>query len=169
MTTLRDAAQQALEALQNCANGEDDVLLTRDALAALRAALAEPTLTQQMTDAGFTPRDNRLTCDECGGKFTRQMLPIHKCAALADPVQEPVAWIQPDHLQKARVAPFLCRVEPTQRCSDFVALYSAPPQRKPLTGEEIKECERQAMVNGSLPFEQRVFFARAIERTHGIK
>ena len=42
MTTLRTAAQQALEALQNCANGEDDVLLTRDALAALRAALAEP-------------------------------------------------------------------------------------------------------------------------------
>ena len=42
MTTLRTAAQQALEALQNCANGEDDVLLTRDALADLRAALAEP-------------------------------------------------------------------------------------------------------------------------------
>ena len=42
MTDLRTAAQQALEALQNCANGEDDVLLTRDALAALRAALAEP-------------------------------------------------------------------------------------------------------------------------------
>ena len=42
MSALRTAAQQALEALQNCANGEDDVLLTRDALAALRAALAEP-------------------------------------------------------------------------------------------------------------------------------
>jgi hypothetical protein len=33
---------QALEALQNCANGEDDVLLTRDALAALRTALEQP-------------------------------------------------------------------------------------------------------------------------------
>ena len=42
MTTLRTTAQQALEALQNCANGEDDVLLTRDALAALRAALEQP-------------------------------------------------------------------------------------------------------------------------------
>jgi hypothetical protein len=41
-TDLRDAARQALEALQNCANGEDDVLLTRDALAALRAALEPP-------------------------------------------------------------------------------------------------------------------------------
>ena len=38
----RSTVEQALEALQNCANGEDDVLLTRDALAALRAALAEP-------------------------------------------------------------------------------------------------------------------------------
>jgi len=38
----------------------------------------------------------------------------------------PVAWIQPDHLQKAKRAPFLCRVEPTQRCADFVPLYAAP-------------------------------------------
>jgi GR25 family glycosyltransferase involved in LPS biosynthesis len=42
MSDLRAAAKQALEALQNCANGEDDVLLTRDALAALRAALEQP-------------------------------------------------------------------------------------------------------------------------------
>lgn len=41
--------------------------------------------------------------------------------------QEPVVWVQPDHLQKARLAPFLCRVEPTQRCADFVPLYTAPP------------------------------------------
>lgn len=38
---------------------------------------------------------------------------------------EPV-WIQPDHLQKARRAPFLCRVEPAQR-DDFVPLYTSPP------------------------------------------
>ena len=45
--------------------------------------------------------------------------------------QEPVAWIQPDHLQKARQAPFLCRVEPTQRMSDFVPIYTTPPRREP--------------------------------------
>lgn len=124
MTTLREAATQALEAMLNFPDDISDEMF--ESITALKAALAEP-------------------------------------------VQKPVAWIQPDHLQKARVAPFLCRVEPTQRCSDFVAIYTASPQRKPLTEEEIKECERQAMVNGSLPFEQRVFFARAIERTHGIK
>jgi hypothetical protein len=46
--------------------------------------------------------------------------------ALAAPtVQEPV-WIQPDHLQKAQKAPFLCRVEPHKR-DDFVPLYPTPP------------------------------------------
>jgi hypothetical protein len=38
---------------------------------------------------------------------------------------EPVAWIQPDHLAKAREAPFLCRVEPQQR-DDFIPIYAAP-------------------------------------------
>ena len=41
--------------------------------------------------------------------------------------------------------------------------------RSPLTEEEIKACEQQAMVNGALPHEQRALFARAIERAHGIK
>jgi hypothetical protein len=44
----------------------------------------------------------------------------------AQPAPEPV-WIQPDHLQKARIAPFLCRVEPFQRMADFVPLYAHPP------------------------------------------
>ena len=35
---------------------------------------------------------------------------------------EPV-WIQPDHLAKAMVAPFMCRVEPTKRIPHFVAMY----------------------------------------------
>lgn len=46
----------------------------------------------------------------------------------AEPQGEPVAWIQRDHLQKARVAPFLCRVEPTKRMPDFVPLYLHPPK-----------------------------------------
>ena len=38
----RELLKQALEALQLCANGEDDVLLTREALSALREALEQP-------------------------------------------------------------------------------------------------------------------------------
>lgn len=42
------------------------------------------------------------------------------------------------------------------------------PQRKPLTLEEIGACYEQSRVNSALPFEQRVFFARAVERKHKI-
>ena len=45
--------------------------------------------------------------------------------------QEPVAWIQPNHLQQARRAPFLCRVEPTKRMSDFIPIYITPPAAQP--------------------------------------
>ena len=51
--------------------------------------------------------------------------------------QEPVAWIQPNHLQQARIAPFLCRVEPSGR-ADFVPLYITPPKRQPLTDEKLR-------------------------------
>lgn len=42
MSNLEQAARQALEALQLCANGEDDTMLTREALSALREALEQP-------------------------------------------------------------------------------------------------------------------------------
>ena len=120
MTTLREAAQQALEALE-----------------------------YRTLDVGKFNRIN-AACQALR-------------AALAEPVQEPVAWIQPDHLQKARQAPFLCRVEPTKRMVDFVALYTAPPQRKPLTDIEIYR-----MWTDGWDSPQALAFARAIERAHGI-
>jgi len=47
-------------------------------------------------------------------------------------------WIQPDHLQKARVAPFLCRVSPTQDAPDFVPLTLATPKPEPMTWQPIE-------------------------------
>ena len=64
-------------------------------------------------------------------------------AALEQQEQEPVAWIQPDHLQKARQAPFLCRVEPTKRMSDFVPIYTTPPRRE-WRGLSVDEIDRIA-------------------------
>jgi len=64
-----------------------------DAIEALaHPAPAEPTRSQKLAAAGFTPRDTRIACDECGQPCTPQMLPIHKCAP-AEPAEpdEPVA------------------------------------------------------------------------------
>lgn len=44
--------------------------------------------------------------------------------ATPEPVGE-VVWIQPNHLQKARFAPHLCRVAPSRIAPDFVPLYPA--------------------------------------------
>ena len=77
--------------------------------------------------------------------------------------QEPVAWIQSNHLQLAQRGPFSCRVEPTQRHPDFVPLYTHPPRRewRGLSEEEI---------NAEMPYCHNEFdlaefkdFARAIE------
>ena len=79
---------------------------------------------------------------------------------LAQPVQEPV-WIQPNHFQKARQAPFLCRVEPAKR-DDFVPLYTTPPQRQwqGLTDEEINSVRHNR--DWTAPWTDLVF-ARAVE------
>jgi hypothetical protein len=59
---------------------------------------------------------------------------------IAQPAPVQPVWVQPDHLQKAQKAPFLCRVEPHKR-DDFVPLYTTPPaaQRQwvGLTDEEM--------------------------------
>lgn len=67
------------------------------------------------------------------------------CAALAqeqaEPVQEPVAWIYPDDY--AGILKHQSRAEVFQKawCNPAVCvpLYTTPPQRPPLTDEEIME------------------------------
>lgn len=36
---------------------------------------------ERLKAAGLTARDTRLTCDECGQKYTAQFAPLHKCEA----------------------------------------------------------------------------------------
>lgn len=86
-------------------------------------------------------------------------------AALAEP-QEPVAWLHTDP-DKPRVK-FLewHKDEPGYRGRWIkTPLYSAPPQRKPLSDEELDRLWREPM---SADWEHREY-ARAIERAHGIK
>jgi hypothetical protein len=89
-----------------------------------------------------------VLCDQTGkcsiaGSDQDRAIIERALQGLAAPVQEPV-WIQPDHLQKAQKAPFLCRVEPNKR-DDFVPLYTAPPAQPAPVQEPV------ATLFGSLP------------------
>ena len=114
MTTLREAAQQALEALEHHGGH-----LPWNAFVEVRKDLR---------------------------------------AALAEPVQEPVAYVD----QRIHGWPdcFVMEAAPPHT----TPLYTAPPPRKPLTQEELDEL---AMDEDGLP-NSHLEFARAIERAHGI-
>jgi hypothetical protein len=76
-------------------------------------------------------------------------------AALAQPEQEPVAWLrQRDNTLAVNDGGLFG--------SDWTPLYTAPPQRKPLTDEKV-----YALVDATLKH-GRCALARAIERAHGI-
>ena len=119
MTTLREAAQQALEGLEKWQWDKDprgaDAYIT-----ALRAALAqqaEPYAAQ----SAYWAASNRMSVDPVTGN-------VSIGAQQAEPV-EPVAWLTPGqdlHLNNGEGFRF----------SDWTPLYTAPPQRKPLTEEQ---------------------------------
>lgn len=52
-----------------------------EALAILMVYKQADSASAQLAAAGYTKRDTRLQCDECGKWFTPQLLPAHKCAA----------------------------------------------------------------------------------------
>jgi hypothetical protein len=85
-------------------------------------------------------------------------------AALAEPV-EPVAW------QWLDTGTFRKKLPKTaERCA-WNPLYATPPQRKPLTDEEILRRVHTDVgwVNsGDIDNSDWISFARAIERAHGI-
>jgi hypothetical protein len=138
--TLREAAQRALEVLTTF-NADDSVFKGEfdQEITALRTALAEP---EQTFMAEYKHRTYGYYQD-ADGKMQLGEVPQR-----TEPVQEPVAWIQSDHLQKARQAPFLCRVEPTQRCADFLPLYTHPVDDTALLRQALDalESDPNAMV-----------------------
>jgi hypothetical protein len=89
-------------------------------------------------------------------------------AALADPVQEPVAWRwrmrnltdAPGFVQPWTVTTYY----PREQANEIEPLYTTPPQRKPLPVDQIYEMYSEPSSDAEM-----VEFARAIERAHGIK
>ena len=81
--------------------------------------------------------------------------------ALAQPEQEPVAWISTG---PARMIHWTA--DKPAYGDDWVPLYITPPQRKPLTDEDVERIVREARVG-----EHGIGYtiARAIEAAHDIK
>jgi hypothetical protein len=93
-------------------------------------------------------------------------------AALAEPVQEPVAWMYTgikqdgtEHGPHLVWNPAYMDAMSASKGAKATPLYTAPPQRKPLSNEELDRLWREPM---SADWEHREF-ARAVEAAHGIK
>ena len=95
--------------------------------------------------------------------------------ALAQPEQEPVGWLDSND----KLAEFMhkdLKAEHDKRASSTprafqIPVYTSPPQRKPLTEQEICSVleNLQIMYNRPPTTDSRIIFARAIEAAHGIK
>ena len=79
-------------------------------------------------------------------------------AALAQPEQEPVAWMNDmgTHID-------------LNVSGRGIPLYTTPPQRKPLTDEQIDAIADEYLVDYRIPAGCAWNFARDIEAAHGIK
>ena len=81
--------------------------------------------------------------------------------ALAQPEQEPVAYIRKDQLQKAAQSAMLCEVTPEPR-QDRIAIYTTPPKRPwvGLTNEDMYELGEFANTHGYVPTPAKRMFAK---------
>ena len=137
----------------------------------LRAALAEP-----------VQEPVRLQCVTCGTVYADGVPPQVPPQV---PVQEPVAWyFEARHIDSAWAAAVtLKHPGPEGKYMRKVTpLYTAPPQRKPLTEEEIDKVSRRwvpvaaymglhehAEMTQKQAQQSIRSFARAIEKAHGIE
>ena len=166
MTTLRETVEQALEALEL---GYDSAKSEADQY---HAAMA-----------GFRP-ERHAQMDADVQQIAAAIAALRAALAQqAEPVQEPVAWRTFDGEGGYDYRTYEDNedyaAEWAQRNPRHVGwvepLYLTPPQRKPLTDEEIaaewqKASECASKSEGAVTTSQFVqMFARAIERAHGIK
>jgi hypothetical protein len=79
------------------------------------------------------------------------------------PEQKPVAWM----VWGENNVPSLTFTKPSDKYV-FDSLYMTPPQRKPLTDEEIMNIAKVSCI-GVSPQEDTLNFAKVIEAVHGIK
>ena len=159
MSTLREAAQQALETLEKLwLLGDQAGAIANPAITTLRAALAEPESVQENATEAY------WLIDHTGRYYPNPKHPLN--SQRTEPKQEPVAWVKTenfvddDGLWSGRIV--------FNQDGDGMPLYTHPtPQRQPLTDEEISALF-PAHLRGDYKDLIPYSFARAIERAHGI-
>ena len=145
MNDLRTAAQQALEALGSSLYPQPRQMA---AIAALRAALAEPPASKPLT------KKEILAANYPDGEEAEPIIAAPDSELIA--FSRALIAVQRD--KKGRPMAYWSGL--TEALRDG----TAPPQRKPLTEEEITRCWER-MGRG---LDKYTSFARAIERAHGI-
>jgi hypothetical protein len=139
MTTLQTAAQQALEALE----------LLQNAIYNIGG--------EHVTGLGYANH----AADSAEKPITGLK------AALAEPVEEPVAW----RFQFAVGGWAYGSQPPLGSKYPAYPLYATPPQRKPLTEEDLRKLADKHLFYQLESYEVSGVFAlaRAVEQAHGIK
>jgi hypothetical protein len=155
-------AQQALEALGKWSSGRDmGAVELNDLIAALEAALGQPE-PQEIADLRQACREGWRYADELEQERKRLTAAL---AALEQPEQEPVAWLDEE---------INCAYTPAEldggTADGLVPLYTAPHQRKPLIAVDLRALyDQHAAYQEEGPETSGWWdFARAIEQAHGI-
>jgi len=179
--SLREAAQQALEALEQIRtplriNTALDAYDVSRAIAALRTALSEPETEADTYKRLYELRGKALErpCFHCGYK-PRKIYPMEQ---RTEPEQEPVAWryeAATAIFESGEYGGWQRQISEKEPCApensirNLQPLYTHLPQHKPLTDEEIDAVtiEQWGEMKG-YPLAAHRAFARAIERAHGI-
>ena len=150
--TKDEALKQALQYVESNSFGGSDTL---ELISALREASAQPKHPEQMARLGW----QYFECPACGSEGAR---------AFPKPAQEPVAWM---HTQLSDVA-ITHRPADLERHPDrWIALYTSPPQRQPLTDVEVDEIVDEHTSDDGQGYDiwcDGRGVARAIEAKHGI-
>ena len=179
--------KQALEALERC--GSESYMLEREAITALRLAIARAEgtseaedpdkATTKLLDGGKWKTRNQFNPDwdvvaTMSEEVQRLAKRVEELEAEKAKKQEPVAWLQDsiefyakEYRDHVHTIP-LYTSPPTQcrHCSQR----PVPQEHKPLTDEQIGEIGRkhEKFANNGNEWFDRWTFARAIEAAHGI-
>ena len=162
--TQTEAMNLALETLERASDSGYSIECD-EAIAAIKEALAQP---QQepleywnAVEGWVKLEEAREHLDSVGcGTIYKTAGEGRVPLCIAQPQQEPYGYFKAEPFGWTDCA---------ETDVGAIALYTTPPQRKPLTDEEINQIADEFIVNYRIPAGSHYDFARAIEAAHGIK